>query len=1222
MNRLEQNPLAEDQGRIFEIGFNTGILAYLQSQDIGKVWVDFYQPDLAELRFDKLLSQLLKKAALMSEVNRQIIEGWSELILLRGFLGGVSLAREYLQSQGWKKVQNVEVLYFQCSFVDENSLNTHSKGDLILSLSILGQFLDIVKKEGKDQLQKEINQYTAKGEFLKADTLILWRYQQQYRLLVIDTSIFAVKTSQDLADLEFVELIKQKLIAEINYLRSQSIFSRLKIDTGVTEAYGFAAGIKDYFTALKHKNKNKESLKLIQAGSYAHSFSQYLYQKQILNPEDKLIISAIGYSDRGISSLTVMPENRDLLRNCYQIYRDNIPTDDWKQARQKVLNLIKRQASYSFNQGKDFVNQLLQIPPRQSQLVTHRETLTDFANTASQIPPEVAKQLHLDPQLSLRNGHATLIKQALVSKANYLFLTGNPGIGKTTAIANFLREHLEEGFLFLYISPRIQVNLDIIEKFKQEDKLCDPRLFCLTTNSRTLSNYSHSRYKHVVEYLSGRHQGEFGKKAVQFLPMQQEVTTLPNHPSSLKRKAENTLVATDKYRPGVLASLSEAIYTVINDEISQQIIATAALQSLKTTQSGSTIDHLHNIFQNAYNSTTGSLIPSRLQSISRRVKHLLIMIDEITGSESGVEFLHGLKSFCRRYQLFNPEMGFNTKIIVADASIVEPNVIKQHLEDKSPEPDKIFFRKVDKIGQALTWDEFTFQKQPAVVINANSYPAKSLDITYKVCVEAKEFNPDSYKISKDQQPLIQQITQTLIADLMDLWTKPGQILVYIQDKQKLQRVLTTLESKLGRELQANQDYLEVKANLSETEKQKVHQYKNDPNIKLILMTSAGSRGLSFPYVRHILVQIPSFQAEQNLMEILQVIYRGRGNREIDQQSKQIIFYLAEAAIYYPDSPDAVLDKQETIINILNTLLILKASIMTRIKGTGKLGRHQVVLIPIGGKAITAAGENFSSKINNFLELLAQEYRISPEKINLKNLRQEIQQLLSQADFTIGNHKDPSTVSYLSQLSTFSQQFRQHIYLGLDQLLNFGNWETSYLFGSLMIIPVEAKSVKRDYYVSLKTILQANASSLLAALASIRSDCSYNNNLRHATQEAIDLIREIKTETDNSLQLEESSNYQDQYYAIPLFTLLNLPLLEEYFANQEEEEERSFRQILEYYLKSLYCVSDLLPIGDQYRSFPFILFRSYTLEQIRQKLFTGQYLFNSPELNIINLILSH
>ena len=46
------------------------------------------------------------------------------------------------------------------------------------------------------------------------------------------------------------------------------------------------------------------------------------------------------------------------------------------------------------------------------------------------------------------------------------------------------------------------------------------------------------------------------------------------------------------------------------------------------------------------------------------------------------------------------------------------------------------------------------------------------------------------------------------------------------------------------------------------------------------MTASGSRGLSFPKTKHILVDIPHFQIEKNLMEVIQVIYRGRG--EYDQ----------------------------------------------------------------------------------------------------------------------------------------------------------------------------------------------------------------------------------------------------------------------------------------------------------------------------------------------------
>ncbi len=41
---------------------------------------------------------------------------------------------------------------------------------------------------------------------------------------------------------------------------------------------------------------------------------------------------------------------------------------------------------------------------------------------------------------------------------------------------------------------------------------------------------------------------------------------------------------------------------------------------------------------------------------------------------------------------------FNTKIIVADALIVDADVIKQHLSKTTAEPNKIFFRKLLDLG--------------------------------------------------------------------------------------------------------------------------------------------------------------------------------------------------------------------------------------------------------------------------------------------------------------------------------------------------------------------------------------------------------------------------------------------------------------------------------------------------------------------------------------------
>lgn len=71
---------------------------------------------------------------------------------------------------------------------------------------------------------------------------------------------------------------------------------------------------------------------------------------------------------------------------------------------------------------------------------------------------------------------------------------------------------------------------------------------------------------------------------------------------------------------------------------------------------------------------------------------------------------------------------------------------------------------------------------------------------------------------------------------------------------------------------------------------------------------------------------------------------------------------------------------------------------------------------------------------------------------------------------------------------------------------------------------------------------------------------------------------------------------------------------------EEEEETEFRSILSRYVHYLYPAYNTLPIGRKYREFPFLLFRSYSLEQMRENVFSDRYLLTSNELNVLNLIL--
>src|SRR5205085_8190709 len=67
-------------------------------------------------------------------------------------------------------------------------------------------------------------------------------------------------------------------------------------------------------------------------------------------------------------------------------------------------------------------------------------------------------------RVSLRDIHASAIvagmHRSVKGQVNVIALEGNPGIGKTTAVRQYL-EKKPEGYLFLYVSPRVVINRDV-----------------------------------------------------------------------------------------------------------------------------------------------------------------------------------------------------------------------------------------------------------------------------------------------------------------------------------------------------------------------------------------------------------------------------------------------------------------------------------------------------------------------------------------------------------------------------------------------------------------------------------------------------------------------------------------------------------------------------------------------------------------------------------------
>jgi hypothetical protein len=99
--------------------------------------------------------------------------------------------------------------------------------------------------------------------------------------------------------------------------------------------------------------------------------------------------------------------------------------------------------------------------------------------------------------------------------------------------------------------------------------------------------------------------------------------------------------------------------------------------------------------------------------------------------------------------------------------------------------------------------------------------------------------------------------------------------------------------------------------------------------------------------------------------------------------------------------------------------------------------------------------------------------------------------------------------------------------------------------------------------------------------------------------------------------------------VPVSLFARYEVFEGYFARLRDTEspaaealsDQPFRDLLALYAEALFPVEGLLPLGYEYEEFPFVIFNSYSLPELRSKFFAEKQLFASSELNVLNLILT-
>ncbi len=70
-------------GRLFEVGFNAGLLHSMEHHQLPQRYGTFYADALAMLRLPRVIQAISKRERIRSDVDRRLIASWFRYFLLR-----------------------------------------------------------------------------------------------------------------------------------------------------------------------------------------------------------------------------------------------------------------------------------------------------------------------------------------------------------------------------------------------------------------------------------------------------------------------------------------------------------------------------------------------------------------------------------------------------------------------------------------------------------------------------------------------------------------------------------------------------------------------------------------------------------------------------------------------------------------------------------------------------------------------------------------------------------------------------------------------------------------------------------------------------------------------------------------------------------------------------------------------------------------------------------
>ncbi len=605
---------------------------------------------------------------------------------------------------------------------------------------------------------------------------------------------------------------------------------------------------------LKDKIKQTKIFEIksyMQVSSYASSY--LLENDDYLNYLDSIYLGIFYPLGESLSLKFMLrdhPEYKNMYREMINLYGAYVPSPTLKQSYIPLLRGKDEEMSADLTQ--------ITLEDVQNRL--------EHAQNMIHLLESTETELEVEPIESVRENIKEILRTHWdEAEENIMVLLHSAGAGKTTSTLKQMLEHIkkhQDGInIIFYFSPRKKINDQMKKRFQkmieEENDLPFEIIFADQQESNDSDNKNQTQriYK-MNNRASGVIVNSWQKPKKGQVRNNRDILL-----SLIKQKTE-----TNKPRNFFVINTTQALVNVSH-----------ATEFKKKFHTITHIKGLIDILGNNYENTT---------------INLFFIIDEFLGASNGLDLLEKfielitfIKTIKKDEDNSNNFRNIHMYTFFLDANGCSANIIEKLNKH---------YRKTRAIPPSLIPTKFQQQSEYIIHndaveddIKIKSYTKLGYPLNHNTIKVRRRFwidisFTDEYRVYENaKEKEVQRIAQ-YIQEV----TQDGGALVFIQNK----HLINQIKEKL-RKIAHNKKI----ATFTALEDQKALEHINNSDI--LLATSAISRGVNIenPSVKHVILVINTFHIEDFLVELLQIISRLRGTKEVENTPKtfHFVYYISD-----------------------------------------------------------------------------------------------------------------------------------------------------------------------------------------------------------------------------------------------------------------------------------------------------------------------------------------